>query len=483
MSILIIFLSYIVAFLTSLFSKNRNIIAWSSVIGSLVAFIAVLDIAQRTAQEKEFFINDFFSVGSLEALVMLVVSFLGLCAAIYSKSYIAEEVSKDIIGLKRVRQYFALLNLFILMMIGALLSSHPILMWIFIEATTLSTAFLISFYNKPSAMEAAWKYLIINSVGLLLAFFGTLLYFTSFGETTHSAEIISWSDLLKNAGYLDPMVAKIAFVFILIGYGAKIGFVPMHTWKPDAYSKAPTPLVALFSGALLNVAFVAVLKFKIITDVAAGEGFTQNLLIIFGVLSIAFSSLMIFAQKNYKRLLAYSSIEHAGIMALGFGFGGVGVYAAILHMIYHSLAKTALFFAAGNIFLKYSSTKISAVKNMIQKLPKTSVILTLGIFAVVGLPPFGVFFTKIHILSAGMEKHYFVILGVVLFLAVAFAGFLKHLNNMLFNDESEQVQENTKEAGNILVYIPVLLIVILFVLSWWMPSFLKDLINNILLIY
>lgn len=482
MSILIIFLSYIAAFFASLFSKNKNFIAWSSIIGSLIAFAASLDIAIRVSQEKMLHFNSLFSVGSLEALVLLIVAFLGLCAAIYSRAYINEEVSKGIIGLRRMRQYFALFNLFILMMAGAMLADNPILIWIFIEATTLSTAFLISFYNKPSAMEAAWKYLVINSVGLLLAFFGTLLYFTAFFEKSAHSVMISWSELLANAGHIDPLVAKIAFVFILIGYGTKVGFVPMHTWKPDAYSKVPTPLAALFSGALLNVVLVAILKFKAITDIAAGAEFSQNLLLILGMLSIVLASLIIFIQKNYKRLLAYSSIEHAGIIALGFGFGGAGVYAAILHMIYHSLVKSALFFTAGNIFLKYSSTKIAAVKNMVQKIPKTSAAFALGVFAVVGLPPFGIFFTKLNILSAGMEKHPFLIILAILSLALAFAGFLKTLNSMLFGGH-EDTQEEIKESGRATTCVPILLIVILLVLSWWMPAFLRDLINNILLEY
>lgn len=483
MAILIIFASYLTAFFTSVFSRNKALMAWSSILASFASFAIVLDIAVKIAQGSSYHFKGVFAIDSFEAIVMLITSFLGLCVAIYSKYYMEQEVFKGIIGSRRVKQYFSLLNLFILMMIGAMSADHPILMWIFIEATTLSTAFLISFYNKPSAMEAAWKYLIINSVGLLLAFFGTLLYFTALTGLSYPGAI-GWDILLENAKHLDPLIAKIAFIFILIGYGTKVGFVPMHTWKPDAYSKAPTPIAALFSGALLNVVFIAILKFKSITDIAVGGEFTQNLLIIFGILSIVLSSLIIFIQKNYKRLLAYSSIEHAGIMALGFGFGGIGAYAAILHMIYHSLAKASLFFLAGNVFLKYSSTKIAAVKNMLANLPKTSALLTLGVLAAVGIPPFGMFFTKLYVLSAGMAKHPFIVLGVIFFFALAFAGFLSHLGKMLFDGEmKKEEQASEKEKWNTAVFIPLTLIAILFIFSWWIPPFLMDLINNALLKY
>src|ERR1019366_5500728 len=213
---------------------------------------------------------------------------------------------KNIIGVSgvshirsRVREYFILLNLFMAMMFLAITVSSPIFTWIFIEATTLSTAFLISFYNKPSAIEAAWKYLIINSIGILLAFFGTLLYFTSFGFLGENG-FVGWQSLAANAVHLDPIIAKIAFVFVLIGYGTKVGLAPMHTWKPDAYSKAPNPIGALLSGALLPVAFMVILKFKRITDSVVGPLFSQHLLIVFGILSIAVAALIMFNAKNYK---------------------------------------------------------------------------------------------------------------------------------------------------------------------------------------
>jgi len=197
--------------------------------------------------------------------------------------------------------------------------------------------------------------------------------------------------LIANASTFDPIILKIAFVFVLIGYGTKVGLVPMHTWLPDAHSKAPAPISSLLSGVLLNVAFIAVLRFKLVTDTAIGPQFSGGLLVFFGIVSIAIAAFIIFIQKNYKRLLAYHSIEHMGIITLGFGFGGIGSFAGLLHMIYHSLAKSALFLSAGNILLKYSSTKMVNVRGMHLTIPVTSVLFFVGFMAMAGVPPFGIF--------------------------------------------------------------------------------------------
>ena len=281
-------------------------------------------------------------------VVLLTVAVVGFASSFYSIGYLRGEVAKGIVGFRRVKQYFVLFQLFLLAMFYAIITVNPILMWIAIEATTLSTAFLISFYNKPTAMEAAWKYLIINSIGLLLGFLGTLLFFAPLSDPADT--FVTWR-LLQEAGAagLNPLLVKIAFIFVLIGYGTKAGLAPMHTWLPDAHSKAPSPISAMLSGALLNCALLAILKFKSIADVVLGTAFSQNLLIFFGIISIAIPAFIIIVQKNYKRLFAYSSVEHMGIITLGFGFGGLGSFAALLHMVYHSLAKSILFFSAGNV--------------------------------------------------------------------------------------------------------------------------------------
>jgi hydrogenase-4 component F len=382
-------------------------------------------------------------------------------------------VAKGIIGLSRVRQFFLLLEFFLFAMSLAVSTINPIIMWISIEATTLSTAFLISFYNKPSATEAAWKYLIINSLGLLLSLLGTLL-FLALPETKTGA--ITWDMLRASAAGMSPAAVKAAFIFILVGYGTKVGLVPMHTWLPDAHSKAPSPISALLSGVLLNVALVAVLRFKGLTDIAVGTEFAASLLIWFGFASIIVAALIIFAQKSYKRLLAYSSIEHMGIIVLGIGFGGIGLVVAIMHMLYHALTKTLLFFAAGNVFLKYSSTKMKNVTGVLSALPLTGPMLFGGLIAIVGLPPFGIFFTKMLILSSGMALHPW-IAGIVLFaLAVVFFGFFRHIYGMLFGPVTEGI---SRGESRLLTQVPLLLIMALLIIwSWDFPEALSELIRQ-----
>jgi len=474
--ILLVFISLITILL-----KKRIVVEVISLFGSFIVLFLSFVIALRISNTGvNYVLFNFFSIDSLGAIIIVIISLIGLGANIYSIPFFRKEIEKNIIGFSRVKQYFIFLNLFLASMFLAVSSSNPVLSWIFIEATTLSTAFLISFYDKSSSIEAAWKYLIINSVGLLLGFFGMLLYFTSISYLSGNG-LISWDLLLNNISNLDPIIAKIAFVFILIGFGTKVGFVPMHTWKPDAYSKAPAPLGALLSGALLPIAFFMILKFKTITDIVTGPLFTRNLLIFFGLISIAVSSLIMLNSKNYKRFLAYSSIENAGIMALGFGFGGIGVFAAILHMIYHSFVKSVMFFSAGNLLLKYNSDKIDNIKGALKVLPATSVSFIIGFLIVTGVPPFGIFLTKVNILSVGIKIYPIITFVALFFMSIVFVAFLKHISNMFFSEKDEDM---VKEKNNIWLTIsPIIFIVLLIVLSFYIPPFLSNLINNSVLIY
>lgn len=250
----------------------------------------------------------------------------------------------------------------------------------------------------------------------------------------------------------------------------------MHTWLPDAHSKAPVPISGLLSGVLLNVAFLAILRYKFIVDKATGTEFSSSLLIFFGIISIMISAFIIFIQKNYKRLLAYSSIEHMGIVALGFGFGGLGIFASLLHMIYHSLAKSLLFLTSGNIFLKYSSTKIAKVGGVMNVLPVTSVIFIMGFLAITGVPPFGIFLTEIYILSAGVAQHPVVTVLALLSFILVFAGFLKHVTAMIFGKTPDGISQG--EAGRGTMIPLVILAAILIILSFALPELIQKLINS-----
>ncbi|MBI3632610.1 MAG: hydrogenase 4 subunit F [Candidatus Vogelbacteria bacterium] len=479
MEIIVIISGLCIAAIASFVFTERAIVESLSILASAVSFIFSVEIGTKVAAVGSYDPTYLFSVNSMSAVVLMIVSFVGLVVTIYSVAYLREETGKGVIGISRVRQYFILLNLFLVTMILAITVNSPIFAWIAIEATTLSTAFLISFYNNPSAMEAAWKYLVINSVGLLLAFFGTLLYFTSMGSV--GGAIIGWQTLVANAINLNPLIVKTAFIFVLVGYGTKVGLAPMHTWLPDAHSKAPAPVSALLSGVLLNVALVTVLRFKVITDSVVGGAFSQNLLVTFGVLSILIAAFIILTQKDFKRLLAYSSIENMGIMSLGFGFGGLGIFAATLHLIYHALLKSAMFLSAGTIYLRYGTTRISEVRGAIKALPITGLVFLTGFFAITGTPPFGVFLTKIYILSAGIISYPLISAVVLLLLAIMFVGFFKHTTSMVFGDKPEAVLNG--EDNIWLTIPPLLLILIVLFLSFHLPSFIYTLLNSIALHY
>ena len=476
MEILFIITTLIIVALLNVLIKRRSVIELFSIIASSVALFESIVVALKVSVSGVYSPFVFFSVDSLGAIVMLIIACIGFATTIYSIRYLQQETAKGIIGFTRVGQYFVLLNIFLAAMFLAVTASNPVFAWISIEATTLSTAFLISFYNKPSAIEAAWKYLIINSIGLLLGFLGTLLYFTSMSSLGENG-FVSWQSLMANAAHLDPLIAKIAFIFVLIGYGTKVGLAPMHTWKPDAYSKAPNPIGALLSGALLPVAFIVILKFKNVTDAAIGPQFSQNLLIIFGILSIAVAALIMFNVRNYKRLLAYSSIENAGVMALGFGFGGLGISATILHLIYHSLVKGIMFFSSGNLLLKYNSAKIKNIKGALGIVPFTSILFIAGFLIVTGVPPFGIFLTKMQILSVGIQVNPIITIIALFFMTLIFIGFLKHIISMFFSQKPEDIEVG---EGNIwLIIPPLILLVTIIILSFYIPPFLSRLINDV----
>jgi hydrogenase-4 component F len=319
------------------------------------------------------------------------------------------------------------------------LSANLGMMWIFVEATTLASALLVGYYNTEGAVEAGWKYLIVCTVGIALALFGTItLYLAAVRSGVPSELALDWSSLMNAAVRLRDAgdFLKIAFVFVAVGYGTKIGFVPMHSWLPDAHAEAPSPISAMLSAVLLNCAMYALLRFDAITVRALGSGFPHSLLLIFGGLSLGVAALLMVVQSDLKRLLAYSSIEHMGIVALGVGIGGpLGIYGALLHTFNHSLAKALLFFTAGNVRENFGTLKMERIRGMARSLPWTSTALVLGAIAIVGMPPFGLFVSEFLILSAAFVSGHYLIAGLVLLaLSVVFGALLYHFQRMLVGD-------------------------------------------------
>ncbi len=456
--------------------ERQALIEYGAVAASGVTAVLALLIAQSVLRYGTLQGPGFLGVDALGALGLLITAIVGFAAALHSVGHLREEAKKGFIGFRRIREYYSLFHLFLFSMFAAAASESPIITWTAIEATTLATAFLITFYNKPSALEAGWKNLIVNSVGLLVGFLGTLLFLNAAASAGAAEPFVSWETLRTLSGSFDPTLIKVAFVLCLVGYGTKVGLVPMHTWLPDAHSKAPAPISALLSGVLLNTALIAVVRLRAVTDLVVDPGFTAHFLIFFGILSLVVAALIIFAQKNYKRMLAYSSIEHMGVMAIGFGIGGAATLASLLHMLYHALLKPLLFFAAGNVFLKYSSTKIAKVRGTLTLLPVSTVAFFAGLLAVSGIPPSGIFFTKLAILAEGMRTYPFLMLVALGALALILAGFLRAATAMFFSEPPGDLPRG--EANGWTVASLGFLAALFIFVSFYVPTPLHALITS-----
>ncbi|MEW6681700.1 MAG: hydrogenase 4 subunit F [Nitrospirota bacterium] len=351
--------------------------------------------------------DDLVHVDALASIVLLVITTIGFTSSLYAWRYFDHHLAEGTITPHLMRRYFSLFHLFMFAMILATLANSLGILWVAIEATTLATTFLINFFGRKASLEAGWKYLILCSVGIALALFGTVLMYSSsvraLGDVSAALNI---TELLAVAGRLDPYVVKLAFVFILVGYGTKIGLVPMHTWVPEAYGEAPAPVTAMLAGVLETVAFYAVLRSKVVVDAVVSPEYAGNLLITFGLLSFVVSALFILVQRDYKRLFAYSSIEHMGIAAIGFGASGVGTFGALFHLINHAFSKSLAFFAAGNIHMRFGTRDIDGVRGLLKAQPWTATALLVAALALVGMPPLSMFVSEFSILAALATRGY-----------------------------------------------------------------------------
>jgi hydrogenase-4 component F len=378
------------------------------------------------------------------------------------------------------RWFYALLFLFLFTIIAVYVSANLGLLWISVEATTLASALLVGFYNTEGAVEAGWKYLIVCTVGIAFALFGTItLYLAAVRSGVPSPSALDWDVLMAAAPQFRGVqeLLKIAFVFITVGYGTKIGFVPMHSWLPDAHAEAPSPISAMLSAVLLNCALYALLRFDAITSRAIGTGFGHSLLLIFGSISIVVAAFLMVVQKDLKRLLAYSSIEHMGIVAVGVGIGGIyGLFGALLHAFNHSIAKALLFFTAGNVRENFSTLRMEKIRGMARSLPWTSGALVLGSLAIVGMPPFGLFISEFFILTGAFATGRFVITILMLAsLSVVLGALLHHFQAMLSGPPNLEPRHNRLLRSEFAVMGVCL--VCLLVLGIRLPAGLSDLMH------
>jgi hydrogenase-4 component F len=402
---------------------------------------------------------NFICLDALSVFFILVISVVTLAAALYSVGYIKKDIRRGIISEKKARTYYLLFNLFCCSMFWVPAVNNLGMLWVAIEMTTLVSAFLVGFYNKKESVEAAWKYIIICSVGIIFALLGTILFSYAF-SISGLTKSLNWSDMLPVAHILDKNILKIAFIFILIGYGTKAGLAPMHTWLPDAHSQAVAPISALLSGVLLKTAIYAILRFGIIVIKGVGFAYFSHLMILLGVISLIVSAAFILVQKDLKRLLAYSSIEHIGIIAIGFGLGTpLAAAGALLHVFNHAVTKSFMFFGAGNIVSVYQKHNMRAIRGVIKLMPFTGIMVLLGVFALTGFVPFSIFFSEmIIIISAFINGAYWIAALLLLFLAIIFGAFIHHFGKMLFGNLPKGLQVVGEPLSGKLAFLFLLLL-------------------------
>ena len=482
-------LASFIAFLTR---PYRTLVGWINAGLGLVSFGAALSFAAQAVSQgtpsvgasvnaptfgmviDSLGLVEVLRADSLSALLMVCISGIGVLALFLSPGLWREDHYTQ----SQLRRYQIFFNLFLGSMLLAVSANNVGLMWIAVEATTIFSAFIIPLNLSKTSVEASWKYILICSVGIALAFTGTVLAYFDFVTLSGRVDnALNWTVLVQTAPGLHPEVIRIAFVFLLVGYGTKAGLAPMHTWLPDAHSEAPAPLSATMSGVLLAVALYAILRWKVVADTVLGTGFTNNVLIGLGLLSLIIASFSMVLSKNYKRLLAYSSIEHTGLTCLGLALGPLGTYAALLHLVNHSLVKSMLFFLTGRILHRYQSTEIDKVSGLLKTMPFTGSLFAVGILAVIGLPPFGLFISEFSLISAGFATGYPWLMGAVLvLLAIAFVILLKVLNKMLYGKPADDVLIGEENKGQILLLL--VNVALLVILGLTMPAPLMTLLNQ-----
>ncbi len=382
----------------------------------------------------------FLIVDDLNAVFILLSTLVGFTTSVFSASYIAHELDVGHLTPAYLRFYHAMYQTLMFGMNLALLSNNVGLMWVAVELATLTTVLMVGIYRTPAALEAAWKYFLLGSVGIALALFGTILvYLAARAVVGEGLDAMAWDVLVQHARHFDPALLNLAFVFLLLGYGTKVGLVPLHAWLPDAHAEGPTPISAVLSGLLLNVALFAVLRFKSVMSANPAALAPGPLMVTLGLVSVVFASLMLYRRQDIKRLFAYSSIEHMGIITFAFGMGGtLANFAGLLHMTLHSLTKSAIFFCVGHISQVKGTQRMAEIRGLTASHPALGWSLALGVAAIAGLPPLGLFMTEFLIITStfAREPALAVILG--LSLVVALGALLARLNGLAFGEPDER---------------------------------------------
>ena len=476
MTILLLLLIPLAASGMTALAKARRTMEIIHLLSALAALLtAVLLVAKVLGRGESSAWSGYLFADHLSALVVLLTAFVYAICAPYSIGYLRTDELNQVFeseGLVKVRKYYTLTPLLAFSMYLVALASNMGVMWVALEGTTLASIFLVTFYGRPTSLEAAWKYAMIGGVGLSMALFGTILTYYEVHQSlgTESLTALSWQVITDHAPKFDHTVMRLAFILVLLGYGTKAGLAPMHTWKPDAYSEAPAPVAALLAAAVLNSALYALARFYVVTVRCLGPSFPSQLLILFGLLSVGIAVPFILVQRSYRRLLAYSSIDHGGIMVLALGFGGAfGPLGMLLHMTFHSVTKPLLFFCAGNAQQKTGNDSLKkSASGLLHVLPVSGPIFLLGALAVTGTPPFSLFQSEFLIMRAGFAtEHVGLTMLFVTMLVTIFGGFFYHLSQLVLGPRSGSPDTETSKWKT---YPVIGLATLILVMGFWLPA-------------
>jgi hydrogenase-4 component F len=400
-------------------------------------------LATLLAASSLFFLDrpapgNYLLVDDLNIVFIVLNTFVAFTTSVFSASYIGHELETGRLPLSYLRFYHAMYQVLLFAMNLAFVANNLGLMWVGVEVATLSTVVMVGIYRTPEALEAAWKYFILGSVGIALALFGTILvYMAAQPVVGEGNNAMLWTVLIAHVAAFDPALLNLAFVFLLLGYGTKMGLAPLHAWLPDAHAEGPTPISAVLSGLLLNVALYALLRYKLLMAANPGALAPGPLMMIMGLVSLVFAAFMLYRRRDIKRLFAYSSIEHMGIITFAFGMGGpLANFAGLLHMVMHSLTKSAIFFSVGHIAQIKGTQKIAEIRGLTQTHPLLGWGLVVGVLAIAGMPPLGIFMSEFLVVSSTIAHAPWLAVPLVVGLLVAFGALLLRLTGLAFGEPS-----------------------------------------------
>jgi hydrogenase-4 component F len=485
LAIVVVLLPLAPAFAAALTPRARPLGTVAAISGLATLATAIVLAIDVSDGHRIHALSGFVYMDALSGFFLATIALVVALASIGSAAYLRAEEDRGELRPLQIRLYFIFFAIFASMMLASFETGNLGLLWVLIEASTLASCVLVGLEGKSVSLEAAWKYIIISSFGVTIALVGTLfLYFAASNLPGSPTEHLTWSYLFAHARGLGVESLRLGFLLALVGYGTKVGLAPMHTWLPDAHSEAPSPASAMLSAALLNTGMYAIIRFQALTRAPLGAGFASRILLIFGFASVVVGALFIVLRGNYKRLFAYSSVEHMGIIAIALGFGGVlGFYGALLQTLTHAIGKAVLFLTSGELVLRYRSRLIDDVRGVVSVTPLSGAVLLLGALAVAGSPPFGLFLSEFTIIRAGLARSSIVLVAaLVILLAVVFIALVGAAAGMALGaapDRPTAGPAHRDRSGRLLAAAPLVGgLALLLVLGVWIPGGLDQLIMH-----